>query len=64
MEATVLKLWKASKKDKDFDREMLIADNDKRPGMFAPEVEKIAWAGVYYGWLVGKYGCTSWNQHI
>ena len=63
MTEAVKKLYKSSIKNKLFLQEIYEADKDTKPSMFASEGEKIMFASIYYGWLVGKYG-VEWESHL
>ena len=52
----IKKLYNRAKKDEKFKAALLSADGDKFPGLFDNEVDKIAVAGFYYGWLIAKHG--------
>ena len=60
MTPSVRKSWKSAIKNKEFQKDALSADGDKFPSMakrlIMDEIEKIIWATIYYGWLIGKYG--------
>lgn len=67
MTPAVTALWEGAKKNKTFKAEMVLADpTDIFPGQFRAmvlsELEKLTWATMYYGWLVGTYG-TLWKNH-
>ena len=55
--------YKAAIKDEGFKAALLSADNDKMPGFFADDLEKVVVASTYYGYLVAKYG-DDWKQYI
>jgi len=59
----VRKLYKASIKDKTFLKDIWDADRDPKPGIFSDNTTKVIFAGMYYGYLVAKYG-TDWKSHI
>lgn len=54
MNLRVKKLYELSIKDETFLSEIEKADNDKKPGPFAPEKLQALFATLYFGWLVGK----------
>ena len=67
MTPAVTALWEGAKKNEVFKAELLAADpSDKFPSKFRamviPDLERTAWATLYYGWLVGTYG-TLWKKH-
>ena len=57
MTPKVRKIYLAAIKDDLFNAEILKADpTNKRPGLLAGDIDKVVFASVYYGYLVGKYG--------
>ena len=61
MTPKVKMLYKHSIKNKEFIDDLWIADADRPPSSFSCEVTKIIFAGLYYGWLVGKHG-KRWQE--
>lgn len=59
----VKQLYKGAKKNNGFIDDAYMADGDTPPKMFSTDLEKISYAMIYYGWLIGKYG-TEWRKHI
>lgn len=55
MTEKVRRMYDASIKNALFLKEM-IEDNssNKKPGWFASEMDKITFATIYYGWLLGR----------
>ncbi len=55
MEKSVKKMYKAAKSDYTFKEKLKEVDtNYSEPTMFSPTMEKIAWAAIYFGYLIGK----------
>jgi hypothetical protein len=63
MNAKVKIMYESAIKNSEFLIDIAEADNDKKPGIFASEVEEAIFAAVYYGWLVGKYG-NNWKSNL
>lgn len=63
MTETIKEIYKASIKDTTFLKAIKEADNDTAPNIFASNNDKVIFATLYYGWLVGTYG-NSWKTHI
>jgi hypothetical protein len=57
----VLSLYNKACLDREFLQAIKEADNDKKPGYFAKDIEKALFASIYYGYLVGKHG-NNWNN--
>ena len=55
MNARVQELYDKSLEDKEFLDDIKRADEDNKPSIFARKSEKISFATMYYGWLVGRY---------
>lgn len=56
-------LYQGSIKNKEFISDAYLADGDKPPKLWSSEIDKLGYATIYYGWLVGKFG-TNWRLHI
>jgi predicted 3-demethylubiquinone-9 3-methyltransferase (glyoxalase superfamily) len=56
-------IYKSAIKNNKFLNDIKEADGDKKPTIFATEQDKIIFATIYYGWLVGKYG-VSWEINV
>ena len=63
MTEKVKRLYKSAVKNKAFLIEIYEADGDKKPKPLARSEEKLAFAAIYYGWLLGKYG-MEWELHL
>lgn len=63
MTPRIKRIYKSACKNKEFLRAIEEADGDKKPTMFAPDLEKHIFATIYYGWLVSQYGCA-WELHL
>ena len=57
-------IYKKAVKNKEFLTDIKKADNDKKPGYFADEVERSLFSLTYYGWIVGKYGPDNWEEKL
>lgn len=56
-------VYKSACNNSEFLFDIAEADDDKKPGIFASELEKHIFATIYYGWLVGKYG-KNWKSKL
>jgi len=56
MTERVKELYKSGCKNKQFLLDIQEADGDSKPSIFAEDIEKVAFASIYYGWIVSKYG--------
>lgn len=63
MTAEVKKIYKGALTNKEFIKDAYKADGDNPPNIFASSNEKVIYAMIYYGWLVGKYG-SEWRLFI
>lgn len=63
MTTYVRDIYKGGRRNDEFLKAIKDADGDKKPGFFASDLEKHLFAGVYYGWLVNKYG-NDWAQNL
>jgi len=65
MTTEVLKSWDSCINNIQFQEDMLQGDGDVFPSrskrIFMPHNDKVIWATIYYGWLVGKYG-NDWEE--
>lgn len=52
----IKKIYDKACLDREFLQAIKEADDDKKPGYFSSDAEKAAFAGIYYGYLVGKHG--------
>ncbi len=59
----IKELYNSSKKDKLYLKEIYDADKDIAPSWYSSDNDKVIFATVYYGWLVGKYG-NDWKLHL
>lgn len=59
----VRNLYDSAIKNDEFIKAAKEADGDSKPGLFASQNEKIVYATIYYGWLVGKYG-NNWRNQL
>jgi hypothetical protein len=50
--------------DKGFLSDIKKSDNDKKPGIFASDLQKALFAAIYYGYIVGKHGPEYSNKLI
>jgi len=63
MKEKIKEIYKSALKDEKFLFYIYEADKDKKPNMFASELEKHIFATMYYGWLVAKYG-KDWKSNL
>jgi len=63
MNSKIKKIYDSSIKNEFFLNDIESADGDKKPNLFAGEIEKHIFSSIYYGWLVGKYG-DDWESKI
>ena len=63
MTEKVKRLYDAAQIDKYFHQEIEKADNDKVPTWYSTKQEKLLFATVYYGWLVGRYH-ENWEERV
>ncbi len=59
------RLYEGAIKNKEFLADLLKADGDKAPSIFADNETKVIFTSVYYGWLIQKYrNETYWENFI
>lgn len=63
MNKKVKKLYRGGRVNSDFLRDIMLADNDRVPGIFANKTEKLVFTAMYYGWLVANYR-ENWEDRI
>lgn len=56
-------IYESGLKNNQFLMDIHDAGIDKKPTFFSSASEKTAFATVYYGWLVGKYG-KEWKANL
>jgi len=60
----MLQLVKGGLKNAEFLNAIAQADGSTPPGQNADDIDKVVFASIYYGWLVGKYGAAGWQQYL
>ena len=63
MDAKCKIIYNSGRANKEFLNAIREANGDKKPSIFAGEIEKHIFGAGYYGWLVGKYG-NDWESHL
>lgn len=63
MKGNIKVIYKGAIKNEEFLGEIKEAHGDEKPSLFSTTLERHLFVGVYYGWLVGKYG-NKWELYI
>lgn len=56
------KVYDIAKKDSDYCSDMESTDGNHVPGFFAEDIDKIAFAAMYSGYILKKLGVDGYNR--